>query len=225
MLEQRRDRRNGAKRDIDIATQQRGIDIAGAAVGDHQHVEAGGLLEHFGGQMRRSADAARRIGDLAGLPLGQRDQIGDRGDRDFWPGDDQHRAAGDQRYRREILQRIVGRLAADERRDDEGAAGREQDGVAVGLRLGDEVGADASIAAGPVVDDDRLPQALMHAGRELARDDIGAAARRERQHDMNRPRRETFDRLGCAGAGRDQHAAQQAESEPAGGLDQREVSL
>jgi hypothetical protein len=42
-----------------------------------------------------------------------------------------------------------------------------------------------------------------HARREFAGDDV-SAARRERQDDMNRPRREVFDRFGTERSSRDQ---------------------
>lgn len=50
----------------------------GAFVGYVGHLHAGQILEQLGRQMRRAADAARGIVDLARLPLGIRDKLGDR---------------------------------------------------------------------------------------------------------------------------------------------------
>ena len=54
--------------------------------------------------------------------------------------------------------------------------------VAVGRRLGDDRGAQRSARAGPVVDDHRLPEHFREMEVYAARDDVGDAAGRPRNH-------------------------------------------
>ncbi|MCY1375134.1 hypothetical protein D9M69_625240 [compost metagenome] len=58
--------------------------------------------------------------------------------------------------------------------------------VAVGRRLGDEVGADVPARARAVVDHHRLAPVLAHLHGDQPRRRIGGAARRERHDDADR---------------------------------------
>ena len=60
---------------------------------------------------------------------------------------------------------LYGSFAEQAGRDGMGAAGSEQHGVAVGRRLGDGVRAESAAGAAPVLDDERLLQALRAADR------------------------------------------------------------
>ena len=63
----------------------------------------------------------------------------------------------------------------------------DQNGVAVRLRLGDQAGADGLRGAGPVLDDDGLPDLLRHLIEYHPRQDVGGAARGQRDdhtHDL-----------------------------------------
>jgi len=62
-----------------------------------------------------------------------------------------------------------------------------QDGVAVGSRLGDRVRADRAARPAAVLDHRGLAQGLGHALRDQARDDVGRAARGERNDDAHGP--------------------------------------
>ena len=66
------------------------------------------------------------------------------------------------------------------------AAGGDQQGVAVGLTLGDETRAEHAGGARLVLDDDRLTQALRHLLPDQACHQVDAAAGREADHDANR---------------------------------------
>jgi hypothetical protein len=59
--------------------------------------------------------------------------------------------------------------------------------MAVGLRLGDVIGADDARAGSPVLHHEALAEALGQAHREDAADDVGAASRGERNHEPHRP--------------------------------------
>ena len=58
--------------------------------------------------------------------------------------------------------------------------------VAVRRRLRDLAGRHGAGCARPVLDHDRLAEQLRHARRQDARNDVGAAARREADHHPNR---------------------------------------
>ena len=66
------------------------------------------------------------------------------------------------------------------------AGGRQQQRVAVGRRLGREVGADGAAGARLVVDDQRRAQLLAHLLRQGAREEVGGAAGRERHDQADR---------------------------------------
>ena len=120
-------------------------------------------------------DARRAVVERAGLGLGERNELGEiaRGQAGI---EHQHVGlAADHAHRSEVLDRIVGQVGAETRGDRVRARGGDADGVAVGHRLGDGVGADTA-RAGAVLDHDLLADARAELLRDDARDDVRAAA-------------------------------------------------
>jgi hypothetical protein len=76
----------------------------------------------------------------------------------------------------EVLHRIVGQLGVDGGIDGHRPARRDQQRVAVGRRLGDDLGGDDRLRARLVVDHDRLAELVLQLGRDDARDQVVAAA-------------------------------------------------
>ena len=89
--------------------------------------------------------------------------------------------------RREILDRVVAQVAAQCRIDRDRAHRGEEQGVAVGVRLGDVFGRDRAVRARPVLDDDGLSEQSSEPLGEEARDEIGGAAGGEGDHELDRP--------------------------------------
>jgi hypothetical protein len=67
--------------------------------------------------------------------------------------------------------------------------GADDEGVAVGLGLGDRVGRDIAAGAGLVLDDELLTEFFRQFCRDHPRQDVGGAAGRERHHEFHRPGR------------------------------------
>ena len=63
----------------------------------------------------------------------------------------------------------------------------QQQRVAVRFRLGDAGGRDGASGTAAIVDDDRLPERLGELGPDDPRDEVGGAARRDRDDELNRP--------------------------------------
>ena len=82
---------------------------AAALVGDVDHVDAGALLEELAGEMSRAAHARRRIVDLAGLLLRERDEFGERLRRHARMHDHHVGKHDAHRDRRDVALRIVRR--------------------------------------------------------------------------------------------------------------------
>jgi hypothetical protein len=66
----------------------------------------------------------------------------------------------------------------------------EQEGVTVGVRLGDDIRTDRAAGAAHVLDDDRLAEGFRQALREEARQHVGRAAGREGDDHPDRARGE-----------------------------------
>jgi len=89
----------------------------------------------------------------------------------------------------EALQRVVRKLRVDRRVHGEGTDVAHQHRIAVGLGLGGFAGTERTTGARLVVDDDVLPERQLQLGGERARQDVGAAAGRERHDDAQHPPR------------------------------------
>ena len=181
-----RDRR---ERHRDMAAEQIGQRRAGALVGNMHQRDAGGAGEIFAGDVAGGAGAGRAEIDLAGIGLGVGDQLGDGFGRKRRMHHQRIRRVADQADRRKILARIVADVLVERRPDRERAGIAEHQRVAVGLALRDRLGADGAAGAGPVVDHDLFAEQFAHLVGDAAADDRGAAARRERNHQRDRPAR------------------------------------
>src|SRR5439155_20345076 len=94
-------------------------------------------------------------------------------------GDHQNvRAAAHERDRREVLLRVE-RQRPVQRHVDRVGRRRDEQRVAVGRALRDEIGADIAAGAGLVLDDDRLSQGFRKTRAQSARGEIRDSARRK----------------------------------------------
>ena len=102
-----------------------------------------------------------------------------------------HERGGDQRKERdrdEILERIVGELAVEERVHHQRSVDRHEQRVAVGSSLGDRLRTDDGVGTRPVVDDDLLAQILAHFLANEPSEKVGgpAGSKRHDQRDLAR---------------------------------------
>ena len=210
----RQRRRDGGELHLQPAGDHVGHRLGRSLVGHVGEVDAGHGGEQRGGEMREARHAGRAVVERAGLGLGQRDQLGDVVHRE--PRiDHQHIGRGaDHHDRREILDRIVRQVSAQTHRHRVRARGGDADRVAVGRRLGDRVGADIAAGADPVVDHDLLAQPGPQPLRQDARDDVGAAAGRERHDQPDRPVRPGSVAGLRGGGARCQHRRQRHRHKP-----------
>ena len=155
-----------------------------AAIGNDRHVGAGVLIERDLREMAGRAELRGRERPRLGVLLGRGDDLGQRLLRPV-VGDDQHqrRVAGE-RDRREIGERIVGRVLQHQPRDVVGR-GVEQHGVAVRRGALHVEAADRAVAAGAVLDDERDVALGLGLGGDQAREGVDAAARRHRHDDAD----------------------------------------
>jgi len=159
-------------------------------------VHAGLELEKLHRQVLGTAVAGRRVVQLAGLRFHQPDEVAHVLRRHRGIDIDAERAGGEERDRREIVHRIE-RRRLQRRVGGERGRGEEQR-VAVGRRLGGEVGTDVARGAGLVVGDDRRLPAIGELRPEHARQDIGAGAGRVWHDDVHRAARPRLLRHGNA---------------------------
>ena len=100
--------------------------------------------------------------------------------------DDEHvRIAGDERHRRQVLHRVERDLALVQRRVRREVVRLHDQRVAVRRRAHHLLRRDERVAAGLVVDDDLLSHVLRHLLRHDAREEVGAAAGRERHEQLD----------------------------------------
>ena len=176
---QRRDHR------LHMAADQIG-DRPGCALVRHvDDIHAGLELEELHRQMLRAAAAGRRVVQLARLLLNQGDELAHVLRRHLRIDVDAERADGEQRDRREVLDRIE-RRRLERRVGGEGRRG-EKKRVAIRRRLGRRLGTDVAGGAGLVVGDDRGFPAPGELRAEHARQDVGAGAGRIRHDHVHRP--------------------------------------
>jgi hypothetical protein len=112
------------------------------------------------------------------------------------PGERLLRSARD---RREVAQRVVAELRIERRVDRHRAGVGHPQRIAVGRRLGDELGADRAAGAGLVVDHDGLPERALQLVDEQSCVRIERATGREADDDLHRPLRKRG--LGRTGSG------------------------
>ena len=95
------------------------------------------------------------------------------------------RVEGDAGDADEVAQRVV-RRRLEMRIDGGDAGGGEIERVAVRRALGDELGADRAVGAGAVLHHDRLAERRAQLVGEEPRHEVGGAARREADHQLDR---------------------------------------
>ena len=139
---------------LDLAAEQVVHRRPDAAIGHMQHVEAAGLLLE---QLRRDvgdgADAAGAVAELAGVGLQVGDQLLHRLHRQRRIDRDRGRGGGEDRDRRDLLERVIG-LVVGAFAQDQRAGRADQQRVAVGGLLRHVVERDRRAAAGAVLDHD-----------------------------------------------------------------------
>ena len=192
---QARDRRR--KHHVDLPAEEIGHRRRGALVGHVQKIDPRLPLEELAGEMDGGTRARRGIGHLPGMGFRKRDEVGGRGERRARIHH-QHIGAG----RRgddtgEIAHRIERQVAVEAGHRGEPAV-RQQQGVAVGARMGRRLHADDAAGAAAIVDHDGGAEVRRQRLAEHARHGIDRAARRERHDEADRA-------LGIGGRCRPRH--------------------
>ena len=181
----RQRRRQADQAERDLAADQIGDQLAAAAVRHVLDVEpAGLLLEQLAGEVLRRGGARRAEGELAGLALGELDQLLQRIGLQRRVRDDQVRAEDRVGDRRKVLDRIMVELGVHRRRDHVDVGVHEQR-VAVGRGARHVVGADQAAAAGAVLHD-HLVERVRHDRGHRARGQVHRAAGGERDDQIDR---------------------------------------
>src|SRR6266404_409506 len=178
-LDLRQQNRYVEEHDVNLMTDEIVHGRRGAAIGHMDDVDLGTGAKQLAGEMRHAARAGRPVVDGAGLRFGKGDQLAHIGDRDRGGGDQQLRHPGDEGDRREILERIIENLLLQGGADRQRAGARDRDGVTIRLGLSHIIGPERTARAGTIVDDDQLPEQLLHLLAKDASDDVVRPARRE----------------------------------------------
>ena len=188
-----------------------------ALVGHVQEIDAGHLLEHLAREVRAGAGAGGGEGVFAGVGLGQRDQFGNGAGGKVEPRHQEVRHRPQHGDAGEILGGIERQLGVERRRDRVRGDRVEADRVAVGGRLGDDVGADIAARARAVLDDELLAGQLTELGADDAGECVGRPAGRKDHDVAHRPARPVVGRAGNARGnhGGGEHAAGESERTPA----------
>ena len=180
--------RRARQRQQHRAGQQVGGGLAAAAVGHMRQLHAGHAGEQRHEQVLATAIARRRVVELA-RPLARvGHQFGHAHHRQRWVSHQHAGLAAQQRDGGEVVYGLEAQLRVERGGDGVGLR-RQQQGVAVGRRLGHCLAADGGAGARPVVDDDLLLQALAEFGRDDAHGPVHRTARREGHDDADRAAR------------------------------------
>ena len=173
------------KADGDLSAQEVVHRRRHAFVGDMNDVEpAGHLLEHLDGDVRDRAGPARAVGELAGVGLDVLDQLLHGLGRHRWIDGDRRRCGGEDRRRHQLPGGVVDAIAQPFPQHQVAGA-PQQEGVAVGLRLGDGIDRDGGAASAAIFDDDRAERRLDPVGPDAC-DDVVHTARRRRNDEADR---------------------------------------
>ncbi|MNV36067.1 hypothetical protein D3C71_1275310 [compost metagenome] len=182
-----------------------------AAIGDVREGQAGFDLQQFHRQVMRTARPGRRVVQpvLAALGLGQ--ELLHRVDLHRRSDDQDHREAAHQRDGRQVLRRVIRQLLIERGVEHQRAVVGGQHRVPVGRGARGFRGGDGGVAAGLVLDHDRLAQPPRQPLADAARQKIGPAAGRIGHDPAHGLGRIGGVRLlgGCAGTGQ-QGQGQQA---------------
>ena len=136
--------------------------------------------------MRCAAAAGGAEGELVRLCLRERDHVIDRPGGNLRIDRHDQRQFRDQDDGRKILHRVIGQVGVDVRADAVGCDRIQQQGVAVRVRFGDLRGGGGAAGAGAIADHDRLSQRVGKLGADQPADEIGRAAGRNRDNELNR---------------------------------------
>ena len=180
---------NGRELHLQAAGDHVGDRLRRGLVGNMGKVDPSHGCEQCSRKVGKTGHACRPVIERAWFRFGERDEFCQavRGQARI---DHQHvGCAADQRDRREILDRIIRQVRAEAERDSVGARGCDAHRVAVGRGLGDRVGAEIAARTDTILDHDLLAQPGTEPLRQNARNDIGAAACRERHDQADRPLR------------------------------------
>ena len=175
---------NTASRDLD---QEFGLPLERNVL----NPDAGRKPEPFAVHVGGAASAGRTEEHLAGLRLRERNQLLYRPDAEGRRNDQYVGAVSEHGHSCEVLGGIVRKLRLYRRRHGKRGRSREQ-GIAVSGGFGDDAGSYGAAGSGPVINHDRLAEALAHLGPHHAGEGIGRAAGAERHHDPDRLGRETL---------------------------------
>lgn len=150
---------------------------------------AGHRPELFAAQVKDRTDTRRAERIFAGVGFQQRDQALHVGRRNGRIDNEQCRRHAHAPDRREIADRVVGHVFVQAGIDGVGRHRRHQNGVAVGRRLGDVIGADVAARPRTVLDDELLMQHFAHLRTHDAADNVGRTTGREWDDHAHRVRR------------------------------------
>ncbi len=144
--------------------------------------------------MAEVSDPGGGIGQRRGLRLRERDQVRYRTRRHRGMHGQHPWKAHHRRHRHEVAQWSVRELLVERRVDHQRRVGAGRNRVAVGIGLHQRLQADGAVGAGAVLDEYLLPEPLGEMLGGKARDEVGAASRRERHDHLDRPLRPGMDR-------------------------------
>ena len=217
-LDVRQRRRHRLRRHLRVVAEDRGDGRAAAARRQMRQLQrATGLFEISERQMARAVEPARAEHQLAGIGLGEVDELLQRLERLLIVDQQQHRIGDQARQRNEIGAAGLGWPA--EQLVDLGVSGNagvvRQQGVAVGLGGSGDLRADLSGGAGLCLDHHRLLEDRLEHRRERSRHQIVDASGRKRIDNGDRVRGKRLLRQHrpggkCGGGADDETAAIQA---------------
>ena len=172
-LHVRRDGGHCGVRHGDVAADERRDRLAGALVRDVDDAQAQRALERLGREVVDAAHPRGAVVELAGLRLGERDQLAEVLDRHPGVGDEEQVRGGDQADRDEILHRVVRQLHVEELVDRNLADVGDEERVAVRCSARHGFAAGNAARAPAVLDRHLLAEAL----GDFLRDDAGDRVR------------------------------------------------
>jgi len=171
------------EKELHVSREQSRHARRGALVGHVNDVDAGPPPQRLAEQVTGGPGADRAVVELAGMRAREGDELVDRSRRHGRAHHQHDGHAREERDRREILERIVGKLGVEVGTDGEVGGGAERDGVAVGSRLRQAREPDRAVRTGHVLDHYRLAERRML--REGPAQNIAAACRK-RDDEPNR---------------------------------------
>ena len=159
------------EQNLHLACQQSRESGSVAAIGHVNQVDASHHVEQFTGEMAHAADTSRPHVHLARVGLGVSDELGQRPCRDRKIGHQEEGDAHDPRGRRNVAAEIVGEIVV-ERRIDGLRYTHEQECIAVGGRVDDDLGGDVGGGTWPVLDNVLLAGPLRQPLPHQTRNDV-----------------------------------------------------